>query len=132
MTTEREWPTWASDLFGRIVAGIEFAGAGSLQGAYYEAEDSADAALIVVAPALAELAVAGPDDGAVVWGLIRRVDLLSIQGAFEQIEAVELMLDNDDASPELSVGGRVQGHRVLVTIYAKPFEDAEVDSVIRG
>ena len=132
MTTERDWPAWARDLFETIVACIEFKGIGSLQGAYYAAEDADDTDLLEVAPALAELAVAEPDDGETVWPIIHHVDLLEIQRAFDRVEAVGMLLDNDDASPELSVGGELQGRRVLVTIYAKPFEDAEVESVIRG
>ena len=132
MTTEREWPAWAHDLFETIVACIEFKGVGSLQGAYYEAEDGEDTDLLEVAPALAELAVAGPDDGETVWPIIHSVDLLEIQRAFDRVEADGMLLDNEDASPELSVEGTLRGRRVLVTIYAKPFEDAEVESVIRG
>ncbi len=132
MATGREGPAWAHDLFETIVACIEFEGIGSLQGAYYEAEDADDADLLEIAPALAELAVAGPDDGETVWPIIHHVDLLEIQRAFDRVEAVGMLLDNDDASPELSVEGELQGRRVLVTIYAKPFEDAEVESVIRG
>ena len=132
MATEHDWPAWAHDLFERIVGSIEFKGIGSLQGAYYAAEDSGDIDMIEVAPALAELAVAGPDDGETVWPIIHSVDLLEIQRAFDRVEAVGMLLDNDDASPELSVEGTLQGRQVLVTIYAKPFEDAEVESVIRG
>ncbi len=132
MTTEHDWPAWASSLFATIVASIDFTGVGSLQGAYYAAEVDEDADLIEVAPALAELAVAGPDDGEVVWSIIHSVDLLEIQRAFDRVEAVGMLLDNEDASPELSVEGTLQGRQVLVTIYAKPFEDAEVESVIRG
>ena len=43
-----------------------------------------------------------------------------------------MLLDNEDGSPELSVEGELQGRHVLVTIYAKPFDDTEVESVIRG
>ncbi len=132
MTTEHEWPAWAHDLFETIVGSIEFKGLGSLQGAYHAAEGEDDADLIEVAPALAELAVAGPDDGEVVWSIIHSVDLLEIQRAFDRVEAVGMLLDNEDGSPELSVEGLVEGRQVVVTIYAKPFEDAEVASVIRG
>ena len=132
MTTEHDWPVWASELFETIVACIEFKGPGSLQGAYYEAQDSEDAEVIEVAPALAELAVAGPDDGATVWSAVHSVDLLGIQQAFDQVEAVEMLLDNEDGSPELWIEGQLQGRHVLVTVYTKPFDDAEVDSVIRG
>ena len=34
MTTEHDWPGWASELFETIVACIELKGPGSLQGAY--------------------------------------------------------------------------------------------------
>ncbi len=132
VATEHDWPAWAYDLFETIVACIEFKGIGSLQGAYYAAEDGEDTHMIEVAPALAELAVAGPDDGETVWPIIHHVDLLEIQRAFDRVEAVGMLLDNDDASPELSVEGTRRGRRVLVTIYAKPFEDAESESVIRG
>ena len=132
MVTEYECPAWAHELFGTIVACIDFKGIGSLQGAYYAAEDGEDADLIEVAPALAELAVAGPDDGEIVWSIVHSVDLLAIQRAFDRVDAVGMLLDNDDASPELSVEGELQGRQVLVTIYAKPFDDAEVESVIRG
>ena len=63
------------------------------------------------------------------------------RGAFEVPCAVEMppragwvgmLLDNEDGSPELSVEGELQGRHVLVTISAKPFDDAEVESVIRG
>jgi hypothetical protein len=135
MATEREehdWPAWASELFETVAACIEFKGIGSLHGAYSEAEDEDDSHLIAVAPALAELAVVGPDDGATVWSAIHSVDLLGIQGAFDEVEAVGMLLDNEDGSPELSVEGRLHGRQVLVMIYGKPFEDAEVASVIRG
>jgi hypothetical protein len=129
MTTEHTWPTWASELFETIVASIESKGMGSFQGAYYEDEGTHQ---IEVAPALAQLARAGPDDGATVWALIHNVDLLAIQQAFDQVGWVGMLLDNEDGSPELSVEGELQGRHVLVTIYAKPFDDAEVESVIRG
>ena len=132
MATEHDWPSWARDLFATIVACIDLKGPGSLQGAYYEADDEDDADLIAVAPALAELAVAGPDDGAIVWSVLHSVDLLEIQRAFDQVEAVGMLLDNEDGSPEVSVEGRLRGRRVLVTIAAKPFDDAEVGSIIRG
>ncbi len=132
MATDEDWPDWASDLFTTIVGCIEFKGIGNLHGAYAAAEDQDDTALVEVAPALAELAVAGPDDGAIVWSVLHSVDLLGIQQAFDHVEAVGLLLDNEDGSPELSVEGMLRGHRVLVTIYAKPFDDAEAESVIRG
>jgi hypothetical protein len=132
MTTEHNWPMWASELFETIVASIESKGIGRFQGAYYEAEESEDTHQIEVAPALAQLARAGPDDGATVWALIHNVDLLAIQQAFDQVGWVGMLLDNEDGSPELSVEGELQGRQVLVTIYAKPFDDAEVESVIRG
>ena len=129
MTTEHNWPMWASELFETIVASIESKGMGSFQGAYYEDEGTHQ---IEVAPALAQLARAGPDDGATVWALIHNVDLLAIQQAFDQVGWVGMLLDNEDGSPELSVEGEFQGRRVWVTIYTKPFDDAEVESVIRG
>ena len=129
MTTEHNWPMWASELFETIVASIESKGIGRFQGAYYEDEGTHQ---IEVAPALAQLARAGPDDGATVWALIHNVDLLAIQQAFDQVGWVGMLLDNEDGSPELSVEGELQGRHVLVTIYAKPFDDAEVESVIRG
>ena len=129
MTTEHNWPMWASELFETIVTSIESKGTGSFQGAYYEDEGTHQ---IEVAPALAQLARAGPDDGATVWALIHNVDLLAIQQAFDQVGWVGMLLDNEDGSPELSVEGELQGRHVLVTIYAKPFDDAEVESVIRG
>ena len=129
MTTEHNWPMWASELFETIVASIESKGMGSFQGAYDEDEGTHQ---IEVAPALAQLARAGPDDGATVWALIHNVDLLAIQQAFDQVGWVGMLLDNEDGSPELSVEGELQGRHVLVTIYAKPFDDAEVESVIRG
>jgi hypothetical protein len=132
MTTDADWPAWATDLFATITACIEFKGLGTLQGAYYEADERGEPDLIEVAPALAELAVPGPDDGATVWSIIHSVDLLEIQQAFDQVDAVGMLLDNDDGSPELSVEGHLQGRSVLVTIYAKPFGDAEVQSIIRG
>ena len=132
MPMEHEWPLWASELFETIVASIESKGIGSFQGAYYEAEESEDTHQIEVAPALAELSHAGPDDGTAVWCLIHHVDVLSIQQAFDQVGWVGMLLDNEDGSPELSVEGELQGRHVLVTIYAKPFNDAEVESVIRG
>ena len=132
MTADQDWPAWATELFETIVASIDFKGFGSLQGAYYAAEDGDDADLVEVAPALAELAVAGPDDGATVWSIVHSVDLLAIQEAFDHVEAVAKLLDNDDGSPELSVEGQLHGRPVVVTIYTKPFEDAEVESVIRG
>src|SRR5688500_8195712 len=113
LTTEHDWPAWATDLFETIVASIDFKGIGSLQGAYYEAEATDDDDLIEVAPALAELAVAGPDDGATVWSLIHSVDLLGIQQAFERVYAVGMLLDNEDGRPELSFEGQLQGRRVL-------------------
>ena len=85
MTTEHNWPMWASELFETIVASIESKGMGSFQGAYYKDEGTHQ---IEVAPALAQLARAGPDDGATVWALIHNVDLLAIQQAFDQVEAV--------------------------------------------
>jgi hypothetical protein len=127
MTTDHNWPTWASELFETITGSIESKGIGRFEGAYDEAEER-----IEVAPALAQLAHAGPDDGATVWSLIHHVDLLAIQQAFDQVEAVGMLLDNEDGSPELSVEGVFQGRRVWVTIYTKPFDDAEVESVIRG
>ena len=129
MPMEHEWPLWASELFETIVASIESKGIDSFQGAYYEDEGTHQ---IEVAPALAQLARAGPDDGATVWALIHNVDLLAIQQAFDQVGWVGMLLDNEDGSPELSVEGELQGRHVLVTIYAKPFNDAEVESVIRG
>ena len=132
MPMDHEWPLWASELFEAIVASIESKGIGSFQGAYYEAEESEDTHQIEVAPALAQLARAGPDDGATVWALIHNVDLLAIQQAFDQVGSVGMLLDNEDGSPELTVEGELQGRQVLVTIYAKPFDDAEVESVIRG
>ena len=132
MTADQDWPAWATQLFETIVASIDFKGIGNLQGAYYAAEDNDEIDIIEVAPALAELAVAGPDDGATVWSLIHSVDLLAIQAAFDRVEAVGMMLDNEDGSPELSVEGQLHGRQVLVTIYTKPFDDAEVESVIRG
>ena len=129
MPMEHEWPLWASELFETIVASIESKGIGRFQGAYDEDEGTHQ---IEVAPALAQLARAGPDDGATVWCLIHNVDLLAIQQAFDQVEAMGMLLDNEDGSPELSVEGELQGRHVLVTIYAKPFDDAEVESVIRG
>jgi hypothetical protein len=130
--TGQDWPAWAITLFEAVVASVEFKGIGTLQGAYAAAEDEDDAHLIEVAPALAELAVAGPDDGATVWTGIHHVDLLAIQQAFDEVEAVGMLLDNEDGSPELSVEGLVEGRQVVVTLYAKPFDDAEVESVIRG
>ena len=128
MTTEHNWPMWASELFETIVASIESKGMGSFQGAYYEVEGTQQ---IEVAPALAQLARAGPDDGATVWALIHNVDLLAIQQAFDQVGWVGMLLDNEDGSPELSVEGELQGRHVLVTISALPFDDAVVESVIR-
>jgi hypothetical protein len=132
MTTDHDWPAWATDLFATITANIEFKGIGTLQGAYYAADDRDEPDLIEIAPALAELAVAGPNDGATVWSIIHSVDLLAIQQAFDQVDAIGMLLDNDDGSPELSVAGQLPGRPVLVTIYTKPFGDAEVDSIIRG
>src|SRR3712207_6546156 len=84
MATEHGWPAWARGLLETIVACVEFKGIGSLQGMYYAAEDGEDDAHVLeVAPALAELAVAGPDDGEAVWPVIHHVDLLEIQRAFD-------------------------------------------------
>ena len=132
MTTGHNWPTWASELFETISGSIESKGIGRFEGAYHEAEESEDTHRIEVAPALAQLAHAGPDDGATIWCLIHHVDLLAIQQVFDHVEAVGMLLDNDDGSPELSVEGELQGRRVWVTISTKPFDDAEVESVIRG
>jgi len=129
MTTEHHWPMRASELLETIVAGIESEGMGSFHGAYCEDEGTHQ---IEVAPALAQLARAGPDDGATVWARIHNVDLLAIQQAFDHVGSVGMLLDNEDGSPELSVEGELQGRRVLVTISAKPFDDAEVESVVGG
>ena len=52
MTTDADWPAWATDLFATVTACIKFKGLGTLQGAYYPADDRDEPDLIEVAPAL--------------------------------------------------------------------------------
>ena len=113
MTTEHGWPTWAYELFETVCGSIESKGLGRFQGAYYDDVENR----IEVAPVLVELSHAGPNDGKAVWALVHHVDVLAIQEAFDQVDAVVVLLDNEDGSPEFSVEGVFQGQQVWVTIY---------------
>ena len=118
------WPEWASELYERIVGAFEGLMLAGPEG-YYSPPDRNPIGVhvITVAPALAELREPGPDDGETIYDASFSVDLLAVQAALDDVEDVSLIIRDGDMQ-ELSVGGKVGGHEVLVEIRLVPDEDA--------
>ena len=126
--TEFEWPAWAEALYQAVADAVEFHGLGAMEGRYYLPDESVwGVDLVELAPALAELVEVGPNDGEHVWASVAHVDLLAVQAAFDQVDALSFGIQ-PDGQPSPTVEGKAAGNEVVVLLHTHPFGDAEPDT----
>jgi hypothetical protein len=130
MSAENQMPDWVQALFEALASTIEFKGMAYMEG-YYSAPDETawGVDLLEMAPALMEIAEAGPNDGEEVYGIIHNFDLLAAQELFDEVNGLIFGLENDGL-PCITIEGTTGGREIVVLIYVLPFEDAEVNAII--
>lgn len=130
MSTEGQIPDWVADLAEAVAGAVEFKGQAGMEWRACRPDDTAwGVDLLEMAPALMEIAQAGPHDGEQVHGIIHSLNLLAVQEAFDEVVDLSFGLDNE-GRPELTVEGRIGDREIVLLIHTYPFEDAEPGDVI--
>ncbi|MGE5463455.1 MAG: hypothetical protein ACM3PS_08870 [Syntrophothermus sp.] len=126
MAEEDLIPQWAKELVEAIAATLEFEAPASLDcqlSAPDETEWGVD--MVELWPAVMEIQEAGPNDGEIVYGVVRHMNLLAIQKLFDEVGAFLLEFEND-GQPSIVIEGKFKERAVIVLIYFDPpFENEE-------
>ena len=123
-------PDWAQSLFERIASAIEFKGVAYIEGRYSAPDESSwGIDLLEMAPSIIDVSENGLDEGEQCYGVIHTFDLITAQASLDEVMGMAFGIDNDGRSC-ITFEGKVGGRDVVILVYAYPFEDAEVSSII--